>query len=51
MSGSGPAVLIIVPSRLQSSSNRIKSNLKRLMPENLIIETKFLSMDSDELEL
>ncbi len=51
MSGSGPAVLIIVPSLLQSSSNRIKSNLKRLMPENLIIETKFLSMDSDELEL
>ena len=51
MSGSGPAVLIIVPSLLQSSSDRIKSNLKRLMPENLIIETKFLSMDSDELEL
>ena len=51
MSGSGPAIIIIVPSLLQSSAKRIKSTLKRLMPENMIIETKFLAMDSDELEL
>ena len=51
MSGSGPAIVIIVPSLLQSSAERIKSTLKRLMPENMIIETKFLAMDSDELEL
>ena len=51
MSGSGPAIIIIVPSLLQSSAKRIKSTLGRLMPENMIIETKFLAMDSDELEL
>ena len=51
MSGSGPAIIIIVPSILQSSAKRIKSTLGRLMPEKMIIETKFLAMDSDELEL
>ena len=51
MSGSGPAIVIIVPSLLQSSAERIKSALRRLMPENQIIETKFLALDSDELEL
>ena len=51
MSGSGPAIVIIVPSLLQDSAKRIKSALLRLMPDNQIIETKFLSMDSDELEM
>ena len=51
MSGSGPAIVIVVPSLLQDSAKRIKSALLRLMPDNQIIETKFLSMDSDELEM
>ena len=51
LSGSGPAVVIIVPSLVKSSADRIKSTLQRLMPANQIIETKFLAMDSDELEM
>jgi len=51
MSGSGPAVIIVVPSLVSSSAERIKSTLKRLMPEDQIIETRFLTMDSDELEM
>ena len=51
LSGSGPAVVIVVPSLVRSSADRIKSTLQRLMPANQIIETKFLAMDSDELEM
>ena len=51
LSGSGPAVVIVVPSLVKSSADRIKSTLQRLMPANQIIETKFLAMDSDELEM
>ena len=50
LSGSGPAVVIVVPSLVRSSADRIKSTLRRLMPADQIIETKFLAMDSDELE-
>ena len=51
VSGSGPAVIIIIPSLVSSSAKRIKSTLDRLMPSNQIIETKFLSLDTDELEI
>ena len=51
LSGSGPAVVIVVPSLVRSSADRIKSTLQRLMPADQIIETKFLDMDSDELEM
>ena len=51
VTGSGPAVVIIIPSLVRSSAERIKSALSRLMPSNLIIETKFLSLDTDELEI
>lgn len=51
LSGSGPAVVIVVPSLVKSSADRIKSTLQRLMPADQIIETKFLDMDSDELEM
>lgn len=51
LSGSGPAVVIVVPSLVRSSADRIKSTLQRLMPAEQIIETKFLAMDSDELEM
>ena len=51
LSGSGPAVVIVVPSLVRSSADRIKSTLQRLMPADQIIETKFLAMDSDELEM
>lgn len=51
LSGSGPAVIIVVPSLVKSSADRIKSTLQRLMPADQIIETKFLAMDSDELEM
>ena len=49
VTGSGPAVVIVIPSLVASSAKRIKSTLARLMPDNQIIETKFLSSDSDEL--
>ena len=51
LSGSGPAVVIVVPSIVRSSADRIKSTLQRLMPADKIIETKFLAMDVDELEM
>ena len=51
LSGSGPAVVIVIPSLVRSSADRIKSTLERLMPADQIIETKFLAMDSDELEM
>ena len=51
LSGSGPAVVIVVPSLVRSSADRIKSTLQRLMPADQIIETKFLAMDSDMLEM
>ena len=51
LSGSGPAVVIVVPSLVKSSADRIKSTLQRLMPAEQIIETKFRAMDSDELEM
>ena len=51
LSGSGPAVVIVIPSLVKSSADRIKSTLQRMMPADQIIETKFLAMDSDELEM
>jgi len=50
ITGSGPAVVIIIPSLIKSSLNRIKSNLSRFLKNDLIIETKFLSLDDDELD-
>ena len=51
VTGSGPAVVIIIPSLVRSSAERIKSALSRLMSSDQIIETKFLSLDTDELEI
>ena len=51
VTGSGPAVVIIIPSLVRSSAKRIKSALSRLMSSDRIIETKFLSLDTDELEI
>ena len=51
VTGSGPAVVIVIPSLVASSAKRIKSTLARIMPDNQIIETKFLSSDSDELDM
>ena len=51
VTGSGPAVVIVIPSLVASSAKRIKSTLARIMPDNQIIETKFLSLDSDELDM
>lgn len=51
VTGSGPAVVIVIPSLVPSSAKRIKSTLARIMPDNQIIETKFLSSDSDELDM
>ena len=50
MTGSGPA-LDNIPSLVSSSVERIKSTLERIMPKEQILETKFLSYDSDELEI
>ena len=51
MTGSGPAVIIVIPSFLNTSFERIKSILERMVPKEQISETKFLSLDSDELEM
>ena len=51
VTGSGPAVVIIIPSLVRSSAERIKSALSRIMSSDQIIETKFLSLDTDELEI
>ena len=51
MTGSGPAVVIVIPSILKASVERLKSVLVRMVPKEQIIETKFLSLDSDELEM
>ena len=51
MTGSGPAVVIVIPSFLKASVKRIKSNLERVLPKKQIFDTKFLSLDSDELEM
>ena len=51
MTGSGPAVIIVIPSFLKASVERIKSILQRMVPKEQIFETKFLSLDSDELEM
>ncbi len=51
VTGSGPAVVILIPSLVRSSAERIKSALSRLMSSDQIIETKFLSLDTDELEI
>ena len=51
VTGSGPAVVIIIPSLVRSSAERIKSALSRLMSSDQIIVTKFLSLDTDELEI
>ena len=51
LSGSGPAVVIVIPSILKNSVERLKSVLVRMVPKEQIIETKFLSLDSDELEM
>tara|TARA_B100000963_G_scaffold68262_1_gene56497 strand:+ start:165 stop:1061 length:897 start_codon:yes stop_codon:yes gene_type:complete len=50
LTGSGPAVVIVIPSLVPSSAERIKSTLSRILPKEQIIETRFLSQDSDELE-
>ena len=50
LTGSGPAVVIVIPSLVSSSAERIKSTLSRILPKEQIIETRFLSQDSDELE-
>jgi shikimate kinase len=51
LSGSGPAVVIVIPSILKNSVERLKSVIERMVPKEQIIETKFLSLDSDELEM
>ena len=51
ITGSGPAVVIVIPSVLRSSVERIKSRLALMIPKKQIVETKFLSLDSDELEM
>ena len=51
LSGSGPAVVIVIPSILKNSVERLKSVIVRMVPKEQIIETKFLSLDSDELEM
>ena len=51
MTGSGPAVIIVIPSILKTSVERIKSILIRMLSKEQIFETKFLSLDSDELEM
>jgi shikimate kinase len=51
MTGSGPAVIIVIPSFLKTSVERIKSILERMVPKEQIVEAKFLSLDSDELEM
>tara|TARA_B100000945_G_scaffold227112_1_gene183772 strand:+ start:787 stop:1686 length:900 start_codon:yes stop_codon:yes gene_type:complete len=51
MTGSGPAVIIVIPSILKASVERIKSILIRMLSKEQIFETKFLSLDSDELEM
>ena len=48
LTGSGPAVVIII---IALTVERIKSTLERIMPKEQIIETKFLSYDSDEIEM
>ena len=47
MTGSGPAVVIVIPRLVESSAERIKSRLERIMTKEQIVETKFLSQDSD----
>ena len=47
MTGSGPAVVIVIPRLVESSAERIKSTLERIMTKEQIVETKFLSQDSD----
>ena len=51
MTGSGPAVVIVIPSFLKTSVERIRSILERMVSKEQIVETKFLSLDSDELEM
>ncbi len=51
ITGSGPAVVIVIPSVLRASVERIKSRLALMIPKKQIVETKFLSLDSDELEM
>ncbi|MED5308798.1 MAG: hypothetical protein VYA95_05560 [Candidatus Thermoplasmatota archaeon] len=51
LSGSGPAVVIVIPRILKNSVERLKSVFERMVPKEQIIETKFLSLDSDELEM
>ena len=50
MSGSGPAIAIIIPSLVRSSADRIISNFSKFLKDDLIIETKFLSQDNDETD-
>ncbi len=51
MTGSGPAIVFVIPSIVSSSVERIKKSLTRFVKLEQIIETKFLSKDSDELEM
>ena len=50
MTGSGPAIVIIIPSLVRSSADRIISNFSKFLKDDLIIETKFLSQDNDETD-
>ena len=50
MSGSGPAIAIIIPSVVRSSADRIISNFSKFFKDDLIIETKFISQDNDETD-
>ena len=50
MTGSGPAIVIIIPSLVRSSADRIISNFSKFLKDDLIVETKFLSQDNDEID-
>ena len=50
MTGSGPAIVIIIPSLVRSSADRIISNFSKFLKDDLIVETKFLSQDNDETD-
>ena len=50
MTGSGPAIVIIIPSLVRSSADRIISNFSKFLKDDLIVETRFLSQDNDETD-
>ena len=51
ITGSGPAIVIVIPRVVYSSVERIKKILSRFVGPGNFIETKFLSKDFDELEI